>query len=562
MIRKTLLVTAATFLASSLLFATVSSAQAQSLDDKALAIVIPGSGDYSKTISTDSAITQQFFNQGLRMAWSFYFPEAIASYQEASRHDPDHPMPYFGMAHAMGPNPNSRYAGMPDDPQGEGLKAIRKALDNIGNGTAKEQDMVNTLYVLYNQTANADKQERDKAYLEALRELHNKYPKDADIGSMFAAAHMSMGRWDYWNADGSAKPGTQDAVTALEAAMNSQPYHPGANHLYIHLMEASMQPELALPAAQKLESLVPIAGHMVHMPGHIYLRVGEYEKAIDINERSQLVDLQFAEIWGDMPFPNIGTYPLSHRIHAPHALDFVRYAASLQGSYAISIEAAERGAASVGTDAAAIDRGQKRVAQAWLVDKIFGKWDNILGTEQSHSGTPYLDGMWSYVTGSALAATGQISMAEAQLVNLRKMSVDETADQARVGPTAASHILKLAGFALEGEIREAQGDLDAAIEAYTMAVELEDQNNYTEPPDWSQPIRHYLGAALLEADRAEDAESVYRQDLQWNQLNGWSSWGLYQALVAQGKTEEAQILNLQFQSLWRNADVILERSRF
>ena len=196
------------------------------------------------------------------------------------------------------------------------------------------------------------------------------------------------------------------------------------------------------------------------------------------------------------------------------------------------------------------------------MDKIFGKWDAILGQTQSHTGSAYLDGMWNYVMGSAYANTGKIPEAEGQLASLRQHAADETADQTRAGPTPVSHILELAAFALQGEILEASGDLTGAIAAYNRAVELEDQNNYTEPPDWTQPMRHYLGAALLSAGRAADAEQVYRQDLRWNQQNGWSSWGLYQALEAQGKTQEAAVLKRQFDSLWRNADVMLERSRF
>ena len=530
--------------------------------DAPLAVLVPGGGDYSRPISTDSQLAQQFYDQGLRMTWSFYFPEAIASFQEAARHDGDEPMIYVSMAHAMGPNPNSRYQGLPDDPRGEGLKAIQRAMELLPNGTPVEQDLARAVMVLYDKDGIPDNQARDRAYLEAMRALYAKYPDDADIASMFAEAYMQMGRWDYWEADGAPRPGTADAQAALERAMLLEPDHPGANHLYIHLMEASMEPELALAAAHKLESTVPIAGHMVHMPGHIYLRVGEYEKAIDMNERSQIVDLQFAEIWGDTNFPNIGTYGLSHRSHAPHALDFVRYAASLQGSYAQAIEAAERGAASVGTAPEAVNRGQKRVVNAWLVDKMFGKWDRLLGMEQKYSGTPYLDGMWSYVIGSAYAHTSQLPLAETELQNIRRQAADETVDRTGVGPTPASQILNIAGFALEGEIKEARGDLDGAIEAYNQAVALEDTNNYTEPPDWTQPIRHYLGAALLEAGRPADAETVYRQDLEWNQFNGWSTWGLYQALEAQGKTEEAELVKRQFESLWRNADVMLERSRF
>jgi tetratricopeptide (TPR) repeat protein len=527
--------------------------------DGALAIIVPGGGTYSRATSLDSEAAQQFYDQGLRMAWGFYFPESIASYQEASRLEPDNPMPYFGLAHAAGPNPNSRYQGLPDDPQGAGLAAIRKALELINNGSQVEREMINGLFVLYNKDAIPDNRERDFAFLDAMRNLHAKFPDDADIGAMFAESYMNTTQWDYWGLDGAAKGGTAEAQAALEAAMRSEHDHPGANHLYIHLMEASAQPELAMPAAQRLEGTLPISGHMVHMPGHIYLRVGEYEKAIDINERSQIVDLQFAEIWGDTNFPLIGTYPLSHKIHAPHALDFVRYANYLQGNYGASAEAANRNAANV---VAGGNRGQKTLAHAWIVDKIFGNWDKIHGDNaaNSQSSTPYLKGMWSYVMGSAHVAKGHMGAAETELANIRAQMAANGVNDNGVGPTPASHVLNLAAHALNGEIEEARGNLDAAIAHYNLAVELQDNLNYTEPPDWSQSIRLYLGSVLLEAGRAADAEVVYMKDLQWNQQNGWTTFGLYQALQAQGKTQQAIIVERQFQSFWRNADTELERS--
>ena len=386
--------------------------------DEALAIMIPGGGTYSRQITTDSAEAQAFFDQGLRMAWSFYFPESIASYQEAARLDPDSPMPHFGLAHAAGPNPNSRYAGLPDDPQGAGLAAIRRALDLANNGTQRERDMINALFVLYNKDAIPDSRERDFAFVDAMRNLHDKYPDDADIATIFGESYMNTTRWDYWEADGAAKPGTAEAQAAFESAMRSEHDHPGANHLYIHLMEASSQPELAMPAAQKLEATVPISGHMVHMPGHIYLRVGEYEKAIDINERSQIVDAQFAEIWGDTNFPMIGTYPLSHKIHKGHALDFVRYANMLQGNYAESSAAAVKNAGSTEPD---ITSGLKNIAHTWITDKVFGKWDKIHADNAVNSQyeAPYLKGMWSYVMGSAHVAKGHMGPAEASWQTFR-----------------------------------------------------------------------------------------------------------------------------------------------
>ncbi|MEX0902327.1 MAG: tetratricopeptide repeat protein [Pseudohongiellaceae bacterium] len=528
--------------------------------DEALAILIPGGGTYSRATSIDNPGARTFFDQGLRMAWSFYFPESIASYQEAARLEPANPMPHWGLAHAAGPNPNSRYANMPDDPQGAGLAAIRQALELANNGTAKEREMINSLFVLYNKDAIPDDRERDFAYMDAMRELHQQYPDDPDIAAIFAEAYMNTTRWDYWNPDGSAKPGTAEAKAVLEAAMSAEHDHPGANHLYIHLMEASPEPELAMAAAQKLEGTVPISGHMVHMPGHIYLRVGEYEKAVRSNERSQIVDQQFAEIWGDTNFPTIGTYPLSHRSHSAHALDFVRYANMLQGNYAQSSEAAARNAATIDP---AGRRGQKTIAHEWVMDKVFGQWDKIHAENDANrerANTPYLSGMWSYVMGSAHVAHGHLGPAEQELANIREQIQADGVDEG-VGPTPGSHVLTLAMHALLGEIEEAKGNLDAAITHYEQAIEFYDNLNYTEPPDWSQSMRLYLGAVLLDADRAEEAEAVYRKDLEWNQQNGWANFGLYQALQAQGRIEEATLVHRQFEDQWRNADVELTRSR-
>ena len=306
------------------------------------AILIKGSGVYHRTISTSNTLAQQFFDQGLRYAWGFYFPESIASYQQAAKHDPSHPMIYWGLAHAMGPNPNSRYSGMPDDPKREGLKAIKKALTLIDNASPVERDMINALYILYDQNSITDNHQRDVAYMNAARDLQRKYSNDPDIASLYAAAFMNIGRWNYWNHDGSPVGDTGKVAAILENTLASRPDHPGANHLYIHLMEASREPERALASADRLAATMPMAGHIVHMPSHIYVRVGQFEKAVASNVRSQEVDKEFLEIWGDRPLPNLGTYPLSAKIHAPHAIDFIKYAASFQGDYATAIDAANK----------------------------------------------------------------------------------------------------------------------------------------------------------------------------------------------------------------------------
>ncbi len=261
--------------------------KADLIESEAHAILIPGSGTYSKKISTQNKEAQQFFDQGLRLAWGFYFPESIASYLEAARHDPDHPMPYWGMAHAMGPNPNSRYSGMPDDPKGEGFKAIKKAMDRIENASDMEAKLIHALHTLYDKDTYPDAKRRDQAYLAAMRK--------------------------FWDDQGEPISETLAVAEALEHIMSNDLSHPGVLHLHIHLIEASAEPERALVAADNLERTIPIVGHVVHMPSHIYVRVGQYQKALEQNIRSQKVDKEFAEIWGDLPLPNLGTYPLSQR---------------------------------------------------------------------------------------------------------------------------------------------------------------------------------------------------------------------------------------------------------
>ena len=527
---------------------------------EAQAVLVPGSGTYSRKISTQNSQSQVFFDQGLRLAWGFYFPESIASYQEASRMDPNHPMPFWGMAHAMGPNPNSRYARMPDDPKGEGFKAINKALDRINLATPLEAKLIRALYVLYDSKTIPDKDKRDQAYLSAMRSLNQEYPDDPDIAALYAASYMSIRRWDYWDKEGNPKDETIPVAEALEHIIAQDISHPGVFHLHIHLIEASLKPERALVSADSLEATVPIVGHVVHMPAHIYVRVGQYSKAIENNIRSQAVDRQFADIWGDYPLPNIGTYPLSHRIHAGHALDFVRYAATVQGNYEIASKSAWQMANRITSDNLMLMGGQKRVSAPWLVLKIFGKWDELLTLTPAHQGTPYLDGIWSYALGSAHLAKGNMDLALMELRKLKTIAEAPNANQYRVGATPASAVLKLAAYGLEGEVLMAEGNLTEAIKAFSAGVAIEDENNYTEPPDWAQPMRHYLGSALLKAGQPEEAEDVYRRDLKWNQNNGWSLFGLRKALIAQNKKEEASLIYDQWQKAWSSADIILTSS--
>ena len=296
------------------------------------------------------------------------------------------------------------------------------------------------------------------------------------------------------------------------------------------------------------------------MPAHIYVRVGEYDKAIQNNIRSQQVDLELAKLWGNMPLPNLGTYPLSHKLHAGHALDFVRYAATVQGNFKLANDAAWSMANRIKGDAVMVMGGQKRVSAPWLVLKIFGKWDEIINLEPEHQGTPYLDGIWSYVLGSAYLAKGNMDKALIELKNLQDIAFSPDADKYRVGATPASSVLKVASHGLEGEVYMASGEYSRAVRSFKKGVEIEDLNNYTEPPDWAQPMRHYLGAALLKAGKPSEAEDVYRRDLKWNQNNGWSLYGLYQSLEMQGKEKESKDIFDKWTDAWKSADVNIQAS--
>ena len=337
--------------------------------------------------------------------------------------------------------------------------------------------------------------------------------------------------------------------------------NPGVLHLHIHLIESSLAPERALGSADGLEATVPIAGHVVHMPSHIYVRAGQYDRAIDSNVRSQQKDKEFAEIWGDLALPNLGTYPLSHKIHAGHAIDFIRYAATIQGNYEVAIDAADQLKDSSKEHQHSMRGYEKNMASPWHLNKIFGKWDALIGQTASHSDTPYLRGMWAYSLGSAYANTGDLDAAGEQLKVLRAIIDEPEVDKTRVTVTSVSGILTLAGHGLEGEIKEAKGDLEGAIASYLLAIELEDKGNYTEPPAWAQPMRHYLGAALLKAGNPEEAEKTYRRDLRWNAENGWSLYGLHESLADQGKTEQAAAAFARYEAAWKHSDTALTASR-
>jgi hypothetical protein len=379
-------------------------------DDGKLAVLVDGLGSYSRPISTKSEMAQKFFDQGLRLVYGYYSPEATASFKEAVRLEPDNPMPYWGLAIALGPIPNSRFQRFPDDPKAEGRKAIAEARARAAKGTPVEQALIETLSVRYDSERYIDRDLRDAEYIAAARKTYKQYPKDLEAAYLYVDALMTHAAWSYWNRDGSPREGTREAARTLDRILAQNPNHPGAVHLAIHLYESSSQPERALRQADRLESLMPKAGHMVHMPSHIYIRTGDYEKAIANNQRSLAADNLFQKDWGDRATPNLGSYGLSSRTHARHAWDFIRYAAVLAGNYARAMEAAKTTAS--GSSHQGMGASERAVSIPWLINKMFGKWDAVLAEPEPAHGSAYLRGLWHYTRGSAFVAQGNFAKAE------------------------------------------------------------------------------------------------------------------------------------------------------
>jgi tetratricopeptide (TPR) repeat protein len=532
----------------------------QPANDGQFAVLIDGLGSYSRPISTKSETAQKFFDQGLRLVYAYYSPEATASFKEALRHDPDTPMPYWGLALALGPIPNSRFRAFPDDPKEEGRKAIAAAREHAAKGTPVEQALIETLSVRYDSDRYVDRDLRDAQYIEAARKTHQRYPKDLEAAYLYVDALMTHAAWSYWRRDGSPLPGTSEAVRTLNAMLALNPNHPGAVHLYIHLFESSSHPERALAQADRLESLMPKAGHLVHMPSHIYVRTGQYEKAVTSNQKSLRADRLFQKEWGDRPTPNLGTYGMSSRTHGNHAWDFIRYAAMHAGNYASAMEAAK--AAAAAETHQAMGAVERTIAMPWVINKIFGKWEAVLAEPVPAHGSAYLHGLWHYTRGSAFVAQGNFEKAEEELKELRAASADATVKEMLAAANPAATILELSTRSLEGELLSARGRHNEAVKAFEAAVMLQDTLKYVEPPDWGQSMRLYLGAALLKAGRAREAELVYRQDLRDFRNDGWTLFGLAQSLRAQGKSAEAWKVEERFERAWKNADVTLKASVF
>ncbi|MFN2431304.1 MAG: hypothetical protein ABR599_00525 [Gemmatimonadota bacterium] len=501
-------------------------------------------GSHGHPITTSSPAAQQYFDQGLRLTYGFNHAEAIAAFEEAARLDPAAPMPWWGIANALGPNIN---APMEGDQETRAHAAAQEALTRKANGSDAERAYLEAIAVRYGPDAGVDRAARDSAYAKTMQEVATRFPDDLDAVSLAAEALMNLSPWYYWTHEGEPRPDTPAILTRLEGVLQRNPDHPGACHFYIHAVEAA-HPEKALPCAERLAALMPGAGHIVHMPGHIYIRVGRWADAIAANEHAVHADQSY--IADRTPS---GIYPT---LYYPHNWHFLSLAATMLGRGDQALDAARFVAENIPADlAAGIPDLQQMLAFLHLTQVTFGRWDEVLATPSPAPGLPITDGLVHYARGVAFAATERFAEAEAELDSVARIAASPPAGD-------AGAVLPIAELALRGEIAARRGELDDAAMHFAAAVKLEDALEYIEPPRWYYPIRHSLGAVLLRAGRAGEAERVYREDLKRFPNNGWSLFGLARSLEAQGKTEAAREADEQFDTVWSGADVTLAASRF
>lgn len=508
-------------------------------------------GRHTFPVTTRSKQAQLFVNQGMNLAYGFNHAEAGRAFREAARLDPGCAMAYWGQALVLGPNINAPMAAE-DEPKA--LELAQKAVAAKGGASARERSYIDALARRYSGKAE-DRAARDRAYADAMREVSHRFPQDLDAATLFAEALMDLRPWNYWKRDGTPYPETAEIVATLESVLARKADHPGANHYYIHAVEATKNPERAEAAADRLLTLMPGAGHMVHMPGHIYMRVGRYADAVSVNEKAVLADEDYLSQCRAQ-----GIYPMGYY---PHNIHFLWSAAAMQGRSHVAIDAARKVASKVpdaALDATPLLAGF-RVVPYYALTR-FGQWDEMLKEPAPPDGHVYLKGTWHYARGIALAAKGQLADAEVELAEVKRIAADPALNFTLFSPNTAASILAIAPEALAAELAARRKDYDTAIAHAERAVRLEDGLVYTEPAEWHYPPRQLLGALLLEAGRAREAETVYWDDLRRSPGNGWSLYGLGQALRAQGKDEEAGAAEERFRQAWAQADVQLTASRF
>lgn len=526
------------------------------LIERAGAPLFDGMGDHHHLITTSDPGAQKYFDQGMVLAFAFNHAESIRSFQAAQRLDPNCAMCFWGEALATGPNINVTSNGqviMSDQERTNAYAALQKAIALKDKASPAEQDYIDALTARYNGDPATPREPLDQAWAEAMGKVARKYPEDMDAASIYAEALMNTMPWNYWADDGNPRPDTVKVIESLERVLAAAPEHPLAIHLYIHAVEASSNPGRAEAAADRLGTLVPGAGHLVHMPAHIYWRVGRYHDASAANIEAARVDEEYIAQCNAQGF-----YPA---LYYPHNIHFLWAASTMEGRSELSIESALRVANNVNVEQVKQFPTVEFFRTIPLLSYVrFGKWDEIMAHPAESEDFRYSKAITHYARGVAFASTGEIERARQEQAEIPPLA-DETSIQfldKRGFP--ASTLLKIANSLLLGEIALAEEDYESAISNFEDAVATQDTLPYTEPPFWYYPTRQSLGNAQLMAGQYKQAEAVYQKDLEDYPRNGWSMFGLMKALEAQDRAEDAAEVEARFNNVWQMADVKLEGS--
>jgi tetratricopeptide (TPR) repeat protein len=503
-------------------------------------------GSHHYEISSRVPAVQAYFDQGLRLYYAFNHAEAIRAFEEAARRDSTCAICYAGKALALGPNIN-----VPMDSANavQAYEAIQKALANSASASARERALIDALSIRYAKVPPSDRAPLDSAYARAMEALATRYPDDNEIATLHAESLMDLRPWQYWTVDGKPQPGIDRALASLERVTSRNPNHPGACHFYIHAVE-EVYPRRAVVCAERLAMQMPGAGHLVHMPGHIYIRVGRYLDAIKANEHATHADETYIRDQG----PGAGVYTLGYY---PHNYDFLAFAASMIGRERQAVESAEKMGEIVPQEMAGtqgLTFMQHHLTRALQLYARFERWDDILRAPEPAQGLPHARMMWQYARGRALAATNDLPGAEVALERVREAMRDTTLATMRLEFNSSLSVAKIAEGVLAGRIAAARGDFTAAAAHLRRAADAEAALVYGEPPEWTVPVHQELGAVLLAAKRPADAEQAFRKDLDRFPDNGWSLYGLAESLRAQGKTGAADEALAAYRKAWEGTE--------
>ncbi|HTM09492.1 MAG TPA: hypothetical protein VL754_13995 [Verrucomicrobiae bacterium] len=504
----------------------------------------PGLGNYHHPITTRNPEAQTYFDQGLTLLYGFNHDEAARYFQRASALDADAAMPYWGLALSVGPNYND--TAVDEARAKRTYDAVRAAAARASKASAREQDYIGALGKRYpSANPKSDWKKLHLEYSDAMRELVKKYPDDLDAATMFAESLMMLRPWQLWTADGKPAPNTLELVAVLESVLRRNPDHPGANHFYIHAVEASPNLERAIPSAVRLMGLVPGAGHLVHMPGHIFLQTGDYDLAAQTNENAADADKSFVRRTGAT-----GVYPLMYWTHNLH---FIAYARAQQGRYQEARRAAEDMTHNVGDADLKMQMLEGFHLYPMMIELRFHRWENILRSPEVSPERKLQQAFRRYARAYAFASLGRLDEAAAERREFETLRKAVPQDSRYMINNHSSDVLGFAGATLDARLAWSRGEKDRAIEEWRRAVKLQESLQYDEPPPWVYGVRQSLGAALLQSGRAKEAEAVFREALAKQPREGRLLFGLWQSLQAQRRDSEAPLVEQQFRAAWKDA---------